>query len=340
MKTAVLGAGAWGTALAIHLARHGPVALWDIDHEHLAIMRAARCNQLYLGAYPFPDALQLAGDLHAALEEAALVLVVVPTVGFRSVLQEIRRNGCTAPVVWACKGLEGHSAKLLFEVAQEELPAGQLYGVLSGPSFAVEVVKGLPTAITLASSDGAFAQEAAAMLHADNLRVYSSTDVIGVTVGGALKNVIAIAAGICDGMGFGCNARAALITRGLAEITRFGLMLGGAQETFMGLAGAGDLTLTCTGDLSRNHEVGLRLARGENLEDIIQYLGHVAEGVYTAREVLNRARMLGVEMPITHEVDQVLSAGLSPRRAVENLLKREQKSEAVSAYGATANQID
>jgi glycerol-3-phosphate dehydrogenase (NAD(P)+) len=327
MKITVLGAGAWGTALAIHLAHHGSVTLWTIDHEHLAVMRASRSNQLYLGAYPFPDALQLEGDLHAALAEAALVLVVVPTVGFRNVLREIRRIGCTAPIVWACKGLEGNSAKLLYEVAQEELPAGQLYGVLSGPSFAVEVVQGLPTAITLASVDGEFARKAAAMLHADNLRVYSSTDVIGVTVGGALKNVIAIAAGICDGMQFGCNARAALITRGLAEITRFGLMLGGSLETFMGLTGAGDLTLTCTSDFSRNHEVGLRLARGEKLDDIIQHLGHVAEGVYTAREVLNRARKLGVEMPITHEVDQVLSAGLSPRLAVENLLKREQKTE-------------
>jgi len=327
MKIAVLGAGAWGTALAIHMAQQHPVALWTIEYEHLIVMRSARSNHLYLGAYPFPDALQLEEDLHSALEGATLVLVVVPTAGLRSVLHEIRRTGCKAPVVWACKGLEEHSAKLPHEVAQEELSDGQLRGVLSGPSFAVEVAKGLPTALTLASPDADFAHEAAALLHAGNLRVYTSSDVVGVSVGGALKNVIAIAAGISDGMQFGSNARAALITRGLAEITRFGLALGGQLETFMGLTGAGDLILTCTGDYSRNREVGLRLARGEALDVILSNLGHVAEGVHSAHEVLSRASQLGVEMPITHEVDQVLSAGLAPRTAVENLLRREQKAE-------------
>jgi len=327
MKITVLGAGAWGTALAIHAARQHPVVLWTRNQEHLAAMRVAGANPLYLGDYAFPEQLQLEGNLQAALSGADMVLSVVPTAGFRHVLREIKASGCKAPVVWACKGLESASAKLMHEVAQEELPSDQLRGVLSGPSFAVELAKGLPTAVTLASSNADFSQEAAAVLHTGNLRVYSSSDVVGVAVGGALKNVMAIAAGICDGMQFGNNARAALITRGLAEITRFGLALGGHQETFMGLTGAGDLILTCTGDYSRNREVGLRLARGETLAQILAGLGHVAEGVHTAREVFKRASSLGVEMPITHEVDQVLSHGRPARAAVENLLRREQKSE-------------
>jgi len=327
MKITVLGAGAWGTALAIHAARQHPVTLWARNQDHLAAMRETRSNVQYLNGHDFPENLKLEGGLHQALIGADLVLSVVPTSGFRHILREIVRCGCNAPVVWACKGLEGASAKLMHEVAQEELPAGQLRGVLSGPSFAVELAKGLPTAVTLAASDDEFARAAAAMLHAGNLRVYTSSDVVGVAVGGALKNVMAIAAGISDGMQFGNNARAALITRGLAEITRFGLALGGSRETFMGLAGAGDLILTCTGDYSRNRTVGLRLARGETLAEILGALGHVAEGVHTAREVYKRAGCMGVEMPITHEIDQVLSHGRSARDAVENLLRREQKSE-------------
>jgi glycerol-3-phosphate dehydrogenase (NAD(P)+) len=252
---------------------------------------------------------------------------VVPTSGFRNILREIRAAGCKVPVVWANKGLENGTSKLMHEVVAEELPADQLRGILSGPSFAGELAKGLPTAITLASADEAFAGEAAAAFHGGTVRVYSSTDVVGVAVGGALKNVMAIAAGISDGMGFGANARAALITRGLAEITRFGMALGGRLETFMGLAGAGDLILTCTGDASRNRTVGLRLAKGETLQQIIDSLGHVAEGVHTTREVFNKAKQLGVDMPITCEVNAVLSEGRSPRVAVENLLSREQKSE-------------
>lgn len=242
-------------------------------------------------------------------------------------MREIKAVRCKAPVVWANKGLERDTALLLHELAEDELPFGQTWGILSGPSFASDLAKGLPTAMTLASTDADFAQEAAMAMHAGNVRVYSSQDVIGVAVGGALKNVMAIAAGICDGMAFGANARAALITRGLAEITRFGLAVGGRGQTFMGLAGAGDLVLTCTGDSSRNRTVGLRLAQGETLDQIVASLGHVAEGVHTTREVHHRARRLGVEMPITHEVNRVLSEGLSPREAVENLLSREQKAE-------------
>jgi glycerol-3-phosphate dehydrogenase (NAD(P)+) len=211
----------------------------------------------------------------------------------------------------------------------EELGLNQQWGALSGPSFAAELVRGLPTAVTLASNDAEFALQAANLIHGNNLRVYNSSDVIGVSVGGALKNVMAIAAGISDGMGFGNNARAALITRGLAEITRFGVALGAKTETFMGLAGAGDLILTCTGQYSRNREVGLQLASGKALEDVLKGLGHVAEGVNTAREVIRRADSMGIDMPITFEVNQALTHGKSARAAVMDLLGREQKAEAL-----------
>ena len=327
MKIAVLGAGAWGTALAIHLARRHPLVLWARNPEHVEVMRVERANRRYLGDYPFPETLQLESDLHKALHGADLILSVVPTSGVRGMMREIKAARCKAPVVWANKGLERDTALLLHELAEEELPFGHTWGILSGPSFASDLAEGLPTAMTLASTDADFASLAASAMHAGNVRVYSSQDVIGVAVGGALKNVMAIAAGICDGMEFGANARAALITRGLAEITRFGLAVGGRGQTFMGLAGAGDLILTCTGDSSRNRTVGLRLARGETLEQIISSLGHVAEGVHTTREVNNRARQLGVEMPITIEVNRVLSEGLPPGEAVENLLGREPKAE-------------
>jgi len=329
MKIAVLGAGAWGTALALQLSRKHAVALWAHNHEHVAAMRQARANHQYLGDFAFGNNLLLEDDLGAALKDVDLILSVVPTAGFRPILKEIKKLGCKAPVIWANKGLEPGTAKLPHEVAAEELGAGQSWGVLSGPSFAEELVRDLPTAVAIASADAAFARNTAALFHGSNLRVYTSDDVVGVSVGGALKNVIAIAAGISDGMKFGNNARAALITRGLAEMTRFGLALGGKKETFMGLTGAGDLILTCTGEYSRNRDVGLHLARGEALDDILPALGHVAEGVYTAREVVSRAAQMNVEMPITHEVDQVLSHGRSPRVAVENLLRREQKSETV-----------
>jgi glycerol-3-phosphate dehydrogenase (NAD(P)+) len=237
--------------------------------------------------------------------------------------------GSQLPIVWAHKGLEPVTAKLPYEVALEELGVERKWGALSGPSFAAELVRGLPTAVTLAANDEAFASNAAALIHGGNLRVYSSTDVVGVSVGGAVKNVMAIAAGISDGMGFGNNARAAMITRGLAEMTRFGVALGANTETFLGLAGAGDLILTCTGQYSRNREVGLQLASGKTLADILQGLGHVAEGVNTAREVMRRAESIGVDMPITFEVNQVLSQGKRAQDAVMDLLGREQKAESI-----------
>jgi glycerol-3-phosphate dehydrogenase (NAD(P)+) len=327
MKVAVLGAGAWGTALAIQIAREHEVLLWTRNHEHLEELRRTRMNQRYLGGFAFASSLQIEADFNVAIRNADIILAAIPTNGLRQTLHDIRLVSNNKPVVWACKGLEASSAKLLYEVAQEELAPNAPWGILSGPSFAEEVAQGLPAAITVASSDTNLAHDFATALHGGNLRVYHSTDVIGVAVGGALKNVIAIASGICDGMGFGLNARAALLTRGLAEITRFGVALGGKAETFMGLAGAGDLILTATGNLSRNYKVGVRLAKGETLEQILAALGHVAEGVSTAREAERRAASMGVEMPITHQVNLVISEGLSPRTAVENLLGREQKPE-------------
>jgi len=332
-KIAVLGAGAWGTALAIHISHQHQVSLWARNAGHVSGMRKARANPLYLGDFKFDDNLQVEDDLGAAIEGADLILSVVPTAGFRDILKALKKLGSTQPVIWAHKGLEPQSAKLPHEVAQEELGAvfgnNQHWGALSGPSFAAELVRGLPTAVTLAANDANFALEAANLIHGKNLRVYNSTDVVGVSVGGAVKNVMAIAAGISDGMGFGNNARAAMITRGLAEITRFGVALGAKTETFMGLAGAGDLILTCTGQYSRNREVGLQLASGKSLDEVLKGLGHVAEGVNTAREVMRRADSMVIEMPITYEVNQALTRGKSAREAVTDLLSREQKSEGV-----------
>ena len=326
-KIAVLGAGAWGTALAIQISHQHNVSLWARNSGHVSGMRKARANPMYLGDFKFNDNLQVEDDLAEAIADADIILSVVPTAGFRDILKQIKALNSNQPIVWAHKGLEPQTAKLPHEVALEELSQNQKWGALSGPSFAAELVRGLPTAVTLAANDADFAIMAANLIHGSNLRVYNSTDVVGVSVGGAVKNVMAIAAGISDGMGFGNNARAAMITRGLAEITRFGVALGAKTETFMGLAGAGDLILTCTGQYSRNREVGLQLASGKSLEDILQGLGHVAEGVNTTREVMRRADGMGIDMPITFEVNQALTHGKSARDAVMDLLGRNQKAE-------------
>jgi glycerol-3-phosphate dehydrogenase (NAD(P)+) len=290
-------------------------------------MAEERVNRRYLPGFPFPDALRIELKLEQALNQADLALVVVPTAGFRQVVRQMAELGAKMPLVWACKGFEAGTAKLPHQVVAEELGGKVQCGVLSGPSFAQEVAKGLPTALTLASRDESFAHAMALELHSPRLRVYSSPDVVGVEVGGAVKNVMAIAAGISDGMGYGYNARAALITRGLAEIGRLGVAMGGRPETFMGLTGAGDLILTCTGDLSRNRTVGLRLAQGQKLDTILTELGHIAEGVQSAREVLLLAESMNVEMPITRAVCQVLFEGMPPGKAVEGLLNREPKAE-------------
>ena len=328
-KIAVLGAGAWGTALAMHISQQHQVSLWARNSGHVSGMRKSRANPLYLGDFKFHDNLSVEDNLRVAIQDAELILSVVPTVGFRHMLKELKNLKSNQPIIWAHKGLEPQTAKLPHEVALEELGSAQKWGALSGPSFAAELVRGLPTAVTLAANDEVFALQASHLIHGGNLRVYNSSDVIGVSVGGAVKNVMAIAAGISDGMGFGNNARAAMITRGLAEMTRFGMALGAKPETFMGLAGAGDLVLTCTGQYSRNREVGLQLASGKALDDVLKGLGHVAEGVNTAREVMRRADALKVDMPITYEVNQALTHGKSAKDAVMDLLCRAQKADGV-----------
>lgn len=331
MRIAVLGAGAWGTALAINLSTNPSfchqVVLWTRDPAHLCELVSERTNRRYFPGFFLPDSLQLTSVLRIAVESAELVLIVVPVAGLRETLREVSACRKAVPVIWGCKGFEARSAKLPHQVVEEEYSEIAPCGVLSGPSFAQEIALGLPAALTLASRDQFFARNIAAQLHAPCLRVYLSGDLIGVETGGAVKNVISIAAGISDGLGLGHNARAALITRGLAEITRLGLKLGGCKDTFMGLTGMGDLILTCTGDLSRNRRVGLLLAAGHALTDILRDLGHTAEGVHTAREVLRLGRELQVEMPITQAVCSVLDEGVPAKSAVEALLNRELKAE-------------
>jgi len=327
MKLAVLGAGAWGTAISISLAARHAVTLWARDAQQARELAATRGNQRYLPGFTIPETVVVTAELAAALGDCDLILVATTTAGLRPTLRQLAAAGKATPLVWLCKGFETESAQLPHQIAAGELPATMPRAVLSGPSFAQEVARGLPAALTLASADSAFAERTARELHHGRLRIYSSDDVVGVEVAGAVKNVMAIAAGICDGLGLGYNARAALITRGLAEITRLGLKLGGRIETFMGLAGAGDLILTCTGDLSRNRSVGLQLARNAALPEVLRSLGHVAEGVYTARAVARLARELGVEMPITYAVCRVMDENISARDAVQELLQRDPKVE-------------
>lgn len=328
MRIAVLGAGAWGSALAISLSARHQISLWTKAPDHAFEMDKYRLNQNFLPGYALPQSLKITAVLNEALDTADLALIVVPIVGLRETLRAIVACRIKVPIVWGCKGFESNTSKLPHQVVEEEYPAILPYcGVLSGPSFAEEVAQGLPTALTLASKDTDFSGKIAAELHSSRLRIYTSQDVVGVETGGAVKNVITIAAGISDGIGFGHNARAALVTRGLMEITRLGLGLGGSMKTFMGLAGVGDLILTSTGDLSRNRQVGLMLAEGKSLNDILNELGHVAEGVHTARSVLQLGRQLNIEMPITQAVCSILHEGVSARSAVEVLLNREQKTE-------------
>lgn len=328
MRIAVLGAGAWGSALAINLSARHAISLWTKDPDHANEMSRLRTNQVFLPGHALPHSLEITSDLMKALHAADLALVVVPIAGLRDTLRAMADYAIKVPVIWGCKGFEVDTAYLPHQVAQEEYGAALTYsGVLSGPSFAEEVARGLPTALTLASAHTDFAAEMAAGLHSARLRIYTSHDVVGVETGGAVKNVITIAAGISDGLGFGHNARAALITRGLMEITRLGLGLGGDVKTFMGLAGVGDLILTSTGDLSRNRQVGLMLAEGKSLQDILVALGHVAEGVHTAQSVLRLGERLNIEMPITQAVCSILDGSVTARTAVEVLLNREQKSE-------------
>src|SRR5437762_2708369 len=313
MKAAVLGAGAWGTAISCVLAARLDVSLWARDAAQAKGMAGTRRNARYLPGFELPSTVQVTADLTEATSNARLVLAATPVAGLRELLQQL---GAKTPVVWLCKGFEEGTGELPHQIAAAVLGKGARCGALSGPSFAEEVARGLPCALTLASREAAFAREAAALLHGGRMRVYYSSDLIGVEISGAVKNVMAIAAGISDGLGLGLNARAALITRGLAEITRLGLALGGRTETFMGLTGTGDLILTCTGDLSRNRRVGLGLAQGKSMDAIMTELGHVAEGVRCAQAVRALAQDIGVDMPITAAVAGVLFDGNSPRDMV------------------------
>lgn len=336
MKIIVLGAGAWGTALAISAARKPQagrsVTLWARDVAQLAEMAARRENPRYLPGQALPASLQLSdqplAELLAGVGANDLLIVATPMAALRGMLTQLR--GVAAPVAWLCKGfessLDGAHGLLGHEVQAQAAPALRA-GVLSGPSFAQEVAAGQPTALVAASAHASVRDALVAAFHGSALRVYANEDVVGVEVGGAVKNVLAIATGLCDGLQLGLNARAALVTRGLAEITRLGLALGARPETFMGLSGLGDLVLTATGDLSRNRKVGLALAQGQTLEQAVQALGHVAEGVYSARTVLARARHLGVPMPITEGVVDLLDGRLAPAQAVMALMGREPTSE-------------
>ena len=325
----VLGAGSWGTALAMHLARSGGgVTLWGHRPAQVAQLRRDGSNERYLPGLKFPPGLDLADDLPSAIEQADIVLIVVPSHAFRATLQRLKpllRAG--QRLAWASKGLEEDSGKLLPEVFAEELGTTCPAAVVSGPTFATEVARGLPTAITVASNDAGFARDLASRLHDRTFRAYTSDDLIGVSLGGAAKNVLAIAAGIADGLGFGANTRAALITRGLHEIMRLGVALGGQAETFTGLAGLGDLVLTCTDDQSRNRRLGLALGRGEERERATRAIGQVVEGARTARELHRVAGRQGLEMPICEQVYRVLYDGTTPEQAVTSLFARDPKPE-------------
>ena len=326
MKIAILGAGAWGTALAINLSAKHTVHLWARDPVQVAQMQSTRCNQRYLPAYPLPAGVMVMADLAATLDACDYIVLAVTVAGLRQTLGALQTLEVTQPVIWLCKGFERPDARLPHEVFRAMLPDA-LGAVLSGPSFAQEVAAGLPTALTVASDVSGLAARLGQVLHGPSLRVYSSDDVIGVEVGGAVKNVMAIAAGISDGLGLGLNARAALITRGLAEMTRLGIALGGRAETFGGLSGMGDLLLTATGDLSRNRQIGLALARGVVTSAAQASLGHVAEGVFTASEVWRRAQALGVEMPITAAVCELLEHPNHAAIVVQSLLARDARAE-------------
>jgi len=327
MNIAVLGAGAWGSALAIAFARQHRIALWSHNAAHAAELAATRMNRRYLPEAPLPPGIDVTADLPAALNGAELAVVATPLKGLREAARGVAVHRPDLPLLWACKGMEVGSQRLPHQIVVEELGEGAAVGALTGPSFALEVARAQPTALVLASERLEFACTVAEKLNDTRLRIYANDDVVGAEVGGAVKNVLAIATGISDGLGFGLNARAALITRGLAEIARLAEALGARRDTLMGLAGMGDLILTCTGDLSRNRRVGLALAAGTPLQQILGELGHVAEGVSTAFEAARLAADLDVDVPITDAVVAILDGRLNAAEAVELLLSRDPKVE-------------
>lgn len=319
---ALIGAGSWGTALAIQLAHRYPVQLWGRNPETINACRAAGANTHYLPNIPFPTPLHPTAELNTALQQATDVILAVPSHAFTATCARIATHTpALTRLSWVTKGLEPDTQQLLSQVAKRYFPQASL-AMLTGPTFAAEVARGLPTAVTLAAPDADYRARLAQLLHSEHFRVYPTDDLIGAQLGASCKNVMAIAAGIADGLGFGANARAALITRGLAEITRLTTALGGRTETLMGLAGLGDLTLTCTDDQSRNRRLGLALAQGKTIAQARRETGQAVEGIATTREIYHKAQSVTVEMPITEQVYQVLYQGMAPRAAVSTLLSR------------------
>ena len=328
-KLSILGAGSWGTALAIQAARNGcDTMLWGHNPQQTQLLQQNRENTRYLPGSTFPANLTVTGNLQEALEFSPLLLISVPSHAFSQTLENIKPFLTANPkIAWATKGFASDSGSLLSEAVEIVLGRDVLTAVLSGPSFAREVANGLPTAITIASHSNQFASEVAAIFHNQCFRAYTSSDIIGVQVGGACKNVLAIAAGIADGLGFGANTRSALINRGLTEIMRLGIKLGGKADTFMGLAGLGDLILTCTDNQSRNRRFGLALGQGKSHAAAMKEIAQAVEGISAAREAYMLAQKHQVDMPITEQVYHVLFNNLDPKQAVNNLLAREQKPE-------------
>ena len=328
-KVAVLGAGSWGTALAALIARHHyPTVLWGRDAAVIAAIEGQGENPRYLPGIPLPASLRATTAMPEALADAGLVLVVVPSHAFAETLRMLAPwREPAAGVAWATKGFEPGSGRFLHEVAAEILGDDVPLAVVTGPSFAKEVAEGLPTAITVHSDDGAFCQQVADALHGPAFRAYTGDDVRGAELGGAMKNVLAVATGVADGMGLGLNARAGLITRGLNEMLRLNIALGGRPETLMGLAGLGDLVLTCTGDLSRNRRLGLALGRGSSIQDAVRQIGQVVESVQTADEVMRLAQRHGIELPIAENVRDVLHGDIAPDEGLKRLMARERKAE-------------
>lgn len=329
MNITVIGAGSWGTALALHFAQHGHrISLWSHNAEHMQTIRQERENKRYLPGFTFPDTLSVHTELQEALKDSGLVLIVTSVAGLRDSVKLLAENNAAhLPILTACKGFEQDTGLLTFQVVKDVLPDNDKIGVLSGPSFAQELAKQLPCAVVLASENKAWTEELIGRLNSNVLRLYGSEDIIGVAVGGAVKNIMAIATGISDGLEYGLNARAALVTRGLAEITRLAVAMGAQPKTMMGLAGIGDLILTCTGALSRNRRVGLGLAEGKELHQVLKEIGHVSEGVSTIEEVFNTACKYQIDMPITHTLLQLLRKELNARQVVERLMERETRFE-------------
>ena len=328
-RFSVYGAGSWGTALAIQLARNGiNTLLWGHRRDRLNEYSSANKNIDYLPEIDFPHSLRCNDNLKVLAEHSQHHLIVVPSHGFRQLLSQLEPLlNSHHKILWATKGLELDSGKLLHQLVEETLPKITDYGVVSGPTFAVEVAKGLPTAMTVAATSQQLAEEAADAFQSSTYRVYTSDDIIGVELGGAVKNVLAIAAGITDGLGLGANARTALITRGFAEIIRLGQSMGAKSETLMGLSGIGDLILTCTDNQSRNRQLGLALGAGKSLDQAIKDIGQAVEGAKTSQSIHQLAQRAGVEMPICYAVHQILYEDLSPQAAVECLISRQTKSE-------------